>query len=418
MKTTRMNAALILAGVCVLAFVYTAAGQEWNYPTPDPDRDVRDITFYQPAEPQPLPAIRSERPLRIIFCIGDGMGFSQVTFARSRAVGSGGKLYMEQMPVSGAVRTYSADNVITDSAAAATALACGVKTLNGHIGVTPDKQPHASILERLDQKGWRTGLVATSAITHATPAGFASHVPNRGMEQEIAAQMLLGGIDVLLGGGRAFWISENGLRKDGRDLIAEAAGAGFQIAYTREQMQDLRPGPVLGLFADKEMTTFSPEPSLPQLARKAIELLSAESDDWFAPEPRFFLMIEGSQIDWACHDNNADNLVRQLLLFDQAVKEALDFAAKDKRTLVIVTADHETGGLTLAKEKDSNSLRARWSTKDHTGSDVPLYAFGPGAGEFSGALDNTDLFGKLVRLARLEQKEAAGQPERFLKVRR
>jgi alkaline phosphatase len=176
------------------------------------------------------------------------------------------------------------------------------------------------------------------------------------------------------------------------------------LIYSRQQMPCLATGVrTVGLFADAEMTTYSPEPTLAEMTQKAIELLNAKSDEWFAPRPKFFLMVEGSQIDWACHDNNEDNMVRQLLLFDMAVKEAIEFAARDRHTLVVVTADHETGGLTLKKNSsDSRQVKADWSSKDHTGADVPLYAYGPGAVRFSGAMDNTDLFGRLADLTRTE----------------
>ncbi len=379
--------------------------QEWNYPKPDPNRDVKDISFYEAGDGQPLPKITADRPKRIIFCIGDGMSFAQMALARQRAMGPEGRLHFERLPVSGMVRTFSANHIVTDSAAGATALACGVKTNNGMIGMTPDKQPQRSILELLDRKGWRTGLTVTCTLSHATPAGFASHVEDRGMEAEIAAQLLAGPVDVMFGGGRAYWTGGEGTkRKDGRDLIAEAQQAGCQFIYSRQQMPCLAAGVrTVGLFADAEMTTYSPEPMLAEMTQKAIELLSAKSDEWFAPRPKFFLMVEGSQIDWACHDNNEDNMVRQLLLFDMAVKEAIEFAARDRHTLVIVTADHETGGLTLKKSgSDARQVKADWSSKDHTGVDVPLYAYGPGAERFAGALDNTDLFGRLADLTRVE----------------
>jgi alkaline phosphatase len=319
-----MNKA-ISAGVFVLCLMMLFStsplgAQEWNYPKPDPNRDVKDISFYEAGDGQPLPAIKADRPRRIILCIGDGMGFAQASLARQRAMGAAGRLHFERLPVSGSVRTYSANHIVTDSAAAATAMACGVKTNNGMIGMTPDKQPRQTLLELLDRKGWRTGLSVTCTLSHATPAGFASHAEDRGMEAEIAAQLLAGPVDVMFGGGRAYWTNAEGTkRKDGRDLIAEAQQGGCQLIYSRQQMPCLATGVrTVGLFADAEMTTFSPEPTLAEMTQKAIELLNAKSDEWFAPRPKFFLMVEGSQIDWACHDNNEDNMVRQLLLFDMA----------------------------------------------------------------------------------------------------
>jgi len=409
----RKNAIRTAVTLVICFCIQPVWGQEWNYPTPDPNRDVKDISFYEPADENWPAASAKGQPKRIIFCIGDGMGFNQVLLARQRAVGSAGKLYMERLPVTGMVRTWSASDLVTDSAAAGTALACGVKTKNGRIGMTPDKKPQASILERLDARGWRTGLVATSSVTHATPASFSAHVKSRGMEPEIAVQQLLGPVDVLFGGGRLFFVpGEGSKRKDGRLLIAEGVQAGVQFVYSAEQMATVAAGQrVIGLFADEALSTYAPEPMLDEMTARAIELLSAKSKEWFAPEPKFFLMVEGSQIDWACHDNNADNCVRQALLFDMAVKEAVEFAARDRRTLVIVTADHETGGLTVPGKK-ADGLNIQWSTGNHTGADVPIFAYGPGAERFAGALDNTDLFGILADLTGIEDNRAAAAVSR------
>ena len=376
----------------VLAVMPAFADEVWNYPLPDAGRDVNDISFYQaPKDQGPLANFDNGSPRRVIFLIGDGMGANQAALARHRAVGAAGRLHLERLPITGLVRTYSASSSVTDSAAAVTALACGVKTDNGRIGVAPDGTAWQTLLEKARSKGFRTGLVATSTITHATPAGFAAHVESRGSEAEIAAQMLEAGVDVLLGGGRKYWLSKpNGSRDDGRDLIKEAKAAGYQVLYNRDMLIGAAPGPVLGLFAEDAMTTYAPEPSLAEMAEAAIGLLSAKPKDGIVSDPRFFMMIEGSQIDWASHANDADNTVRQTLLFDMAVKEAIDFACRDKHTLVLVTADHETGGLSLKADKKTGVV-ADWSSKGHTAADVPLYAFGPGSSRFSGTHDNTDI---------------------------
>jgi alkaline phosphatase len=283
-------------------------------------------------------------------------------------------------------------------------MACGVKTNNGMIGMDPEKVSYRSILELLSEKGYRTGLVATSAITHATPAAFASHVKRRNMQVEIAAHQLDNRVDVLFGGGRKFFLpkgTEKGIRKDGRDLLKEAGKMGYQLAGIQEEMLLINQLPALGLFADEGMTTFEPEPSLEEMTRTAIELLSAKDRNLFAAKPRFFLMIEGSQIDWAAHANDTDRVIRQTLLFDMAVREAIEFAKQDKNTLVVVTADHETGGLTLI-EKDG-VIVAEWTSGSHTAVDVPVYAFGPGSELFSGALDNTEIPNHIAELTDLKE---------------
>lgn len=401
----------VVAGVFLFCFLIgQAPSEEWNYPPAQPDSNTKDISFYVPSNTDYAACSRSGRPRNIILLIGDGMGMNHIALARHRAVGSEGRLYMERLGVFGLVRTRSADNPVTDSAAAATAMACGIKTRNGRIGISPDGVPYDSILERLSQKGWRTGLAATSSITHATPACFAAHDSKRGAEADIAVDLLDARVDILFGGGRKYWVGPpTGVRDDGRNLIAEAAAAGYQVLYSRDQMPSLKPAPVLGLFADEGLTTFAPEPSLAQMTQTAIGLLSAPADEWFAPRPRFFLMVEGSQIDWAAHNNDADSCIRQLLLFDMAVKEAMDFACRNRHTLVIVTADHETGGLILKTSREKR-ITVSFASKDHTAADVPIYAFGPGSQRFAGLLDNTDIPKRIAELVGIKDFPSVKMP--------
>jgi alkaline phosphatase len=384
----------------VLVFSFAAAVSAQTFVYPPAQGDAKDISFYK-APPANWTAGRvSGQDVRnVILCIGDGMGFNEIAFARQKAVGQDGKLWMERLPVAGVMRTFSANHAVTDSAAAVTAMACGIKTKNGTIGIGMDKKAYASILEVLSKKGWRTGLVATSSITHATPAGFASHVSSRGSEEEIAGQMFDSRVDVLFGGGRKFWLSAG---KNGSNLIMMAQRVGYHVVQSREELMELTSGPVLGLFAEERMATFAPEPSLFEMTQKAIALLSAKNKDWFAPEPKFFMMVEGSQIDWAGHANDTDNSIRQTLLFDMAVKEAMDFARYDRQTLVLVTADHETGGMLLPEDKiNARKIAADWNFKSHTGADVPIFAYGPGAEEFAGVMDNTDIPKKIAKLTNI-----------------
>jgi alkaline phosphatase len=348
-------------------------------------------SFYRaPAADAEAAATASDAEVRnVIYLIGDGMGFNQVELARRYAAPTQ-RLWMDLLPVRGELRTRSANNDVTDSAAAGTAMACGIKTHNGMIGMNPDKVPYSSILELLDQKGWRTGLAATSTISHATPAAFSSHVDSRGKEREIALQQAGGGVDVMLAGGTKFWNHET---------YALAEKTGYTVVDSREDMLSHKSGAVIGLFAEDGLTTYDPEPMLSEMTATAIQLLSAKGSDWFAPEPKFFLMVEGSQIDWAGHANDTDRTVRQTLLFDMAVREALEFARRDGHTLVIVTADHETGGLKLEDDdKSPVGVKAKWTTGGHTGVNVPIYAFGPGAEKFAGTLDNTDIPKRIAEL--------------------
>ena len=393
-----------LAGTACSAQMSEARRQlEQHYQHLRSTYDQSDLSFYRPpADQELLPATEARRPRNVILLIGDGMGHNHIALARHRTVGSDGRLHMERMPVLGQVRTRSANRAVTDSSAAATALACGIETDNDRIGMAPDGTAFTTILQKARENGFRTGLVATSSITHATPAAFASHVTGRDMQTEIAVQFLSNGVDVLLGGGCRYWLcGPEGVRPDGRNLVEEARAKGYLVIDRRKQLADLDEIPVLGLSADDGMTTFLPEPALDEMTRVAIDLLSARSrKNGSAAKMRFFMMIEGSQIDWAAHVNDAEYMVRQTLLFDLAVKEALQFAQSDEQTLVLVVADHETGGLALGVE--DNRPVAVWTSDDHTAADVPLYAFGPGAAHFSGTYHLTEVPRILARVLGFE----------------
>jgi alkaline phosphatase len=292
-------------------------------------------------------------PRNLILFIGDGLGPAYVTMARTFL---GRPLALDSLLV-GSASTASADSRVTDSGASATALACGVLTYNTAIGVDPGERARRSILEAAQVSGRATGLVATSRITHATPAAFAAHVKHRDREDEIAAQMLAKRIDVVLGGGsRHFLPRVEGIgRKDGRDLLQAARAGGVEVVRDRAALLSLPagPAPVLGLFAPSHMTWVidrgTSEPSLVEMTRAAVDRLSRN-------EQGFFLMVEGSRIDHAGHAHDAATAVHEVLEFDAAVEAAVEFARADGRTLVVVTADHETGGLSLGREIRGESV--------------------------------------------------------------
>jgi alkaline phosphatase len=339
---------------------------------------------------------KSRSVQNVIFLIGDGMGLTQVFASRATVVGPDGSLNVDRMPFTGFVRTHSANSLITDSAAAATALASGFKTDNGMIGVTPDSQRVQTILSACQRAGKSTGLIATSSITHATPACFAAHVISRSSESQIAEQIIDDKIDVLLGGGKSFFIPSTesySKRSDDKNLIATAQNNGYIFIQTRDELLAANSNRLVGLFENEAMTTEPPEPTLAEMAGKALEILSRNPKG-------FFIMIEGSQIDWAAHAHNKDNLVKQVTDFDKAVKIALDFAAQHHNTLVVVTADHETGGLAIINgQRTGAQLDFAWSTEGHSATMVPVYAYGPGASRFSGTLDNTDIPKIMAELA-------------------
>ncbi|HBX67082.1 MAG: alkaline phosphatase [Balneola sp.] len=342
------------------------------------------------ATPELLPLVEGKTIKNIIFLIGDGTGIAQLTSGQYATVGSDGLLHVQTMPVTGIVKTHSSDNLITDSASGATAYSCGLKTYNGAIGVNPDKTPCKTILELAEEKGLSTGLVSTSSITHATPASFAAHVESRSMEDEIAAQFLNSGVEVLLGGGVEYFSSED--RSDSRDLISEFSDKGYQVLLNADDLNNSTSDKLLGLFASDGLERAEGEPSTAAMTSKALEILNKN-------EKGFFLMVEGSQIDWGGHGNSADYVINEVQDFDAAVKAALDFAQEDGETLVVVTADHETGGMTLQRQTaDGDSLEIYWTTGYHTGTPVPLMAYGPNATEFMGWRDNTYVGKKLAEL--------------------
>ncbi|GHU98530.1 alkaline phosphatase [Bacteroidia bacterium] len=334
----------------------------------------------------------------VIFMIGDGMGLAAVTAAW---IGEGQPLAMQRATVGGFVATWSASARVTDSAAAATALACGVKTANGVIGQTPDGQSVESILTRAHKAGLATGLVDTYSITDATPAGFIAHVRSRKDQETIAAQIADSGIDVFMGGGRQFFTS----RKDGRNLAAEMEAKGYRMTGTLDEALSCK-RPRLGVLAAEgalEKADAGRGDYLARATEKTLELLKAAS------RKGFFVMIEGSMIDGGGHANDLKMVVSETLDFDRAVARAFDFADRNPGTLVVVTADHETGGLTMpaaSNDKEQHALTPGvdylFSTKGHTCTMVPLLAYGAGAEAFGGIKDNTDLPRIMARLLGLK----------------
>jgi alkaline phosphatase len=295
----------------------------------------------------------------IILMIGDGMGpshFGAAWLYSNRVLGK--ELRMVEVMKSGRtayVANDTADAIVTESAAAATQIACGVRVPARAVGMGPDgKTPCTTVLELAKDKGLATGLVTTSGITDATPAAFAAHVPHRSDEASVAVQELGLGVDVLLGGRKQFFLSEamGGKRKDGRDLLEEARRAGYLVVGTGKELQKANGGKVLGLFNMGNMAyeidrARTEEPGLAEMTAKTLEVL--------AKNPKgFFVMIEGGRIDHAAHRNDAAATIRDTLAFDEAVGVALDFQRRNPDILLIVTADHETGGMAvIGHSKDS-----------------------------------------------------------------
>lgn len=330
---------------------------------------------------------RKSKPKNVILMIGDGMGVSQI-YAGLTA--NQGDLFLSNFKNIGFQTTFSADKYITDSAAGGTALASGSKTYYGAIGVDVDTIPLENIRERCEKMGKATAVVSTSAVTHATPASFVAHQPSRGMYEEIAADFLKSNIDLFIGGGYKHFTE----RKDERDLILELKDKGYQVLTNIEEIENFQNGKLAGLLADEHL------PSIAEGRKNMLEIATNTALSVLAANKEgFFIMIEGSQIDWGGHQNNTNYITTEVLDFDKAIGEALKFAAYDKETLIIVTADHETGGFAIkGGNMKTGNVVGEFCTGGHTGVMVPVFAFGPGAEKFRGFYDNTDIPKKIMEL--------------------
>jgi len=459
----------------------------------------------------------------VILLIGDGMGPEQVKAASIKFHDADGKLAMQGMSAKGSLTTRSANEEVTDSAAAATALATGFKTNNGVVAMSPDGKKLRTILEACRAAGKGTGVIATSSVTHATPACFTAHVMDRGNEFDIAEQQFKSKADIILGGGRGFFLERKGeaylaievqdadgkkllgvtdlvtwpqyvpleheflaprgsakayvwiwkggaldayaddfslkesedkkevgpnllasgdfekgtldgwniwsgceVAKDGNSNVLRVSGnksgldqtvtieagksyaftcrvrmadyyagrkkvlpwneavkAGWQRVEKKEELAKAKGRRILGLFEEGAMENKEEEPTLAEMEGKALEVLGRK-------EKGFFLMVEGSQIDWACGGHDEEDFFRQMAWFDEAVAKALEFAKKKGDVLVIVLADHETGGMKVSGT-DAKTLKVEFTAKGHTPVNVPLFVEGPGAEAFAGPHDNTDV---------------------------
>ena len=383
-KALIVLAGLFLVGVCV--GLYFAYYRFTKYKIQNAPLIPPDVSFYQPTGN--LPALTNpdgSDVKNVILLIGDGMGPGITYMAAVVSGDPGNRLHMERMPVVGSVRTHSASSMATDSAAAATALASGFKTDDGRVAMLEDGTEVTTILEVARNKGMATGVVVTSEVTDATPAGFISHEDSRKNHDAIALDMVGNPPDILMGGGMRRWSD----RDDGRDLVEEMRAKGYAVATDMDGMRRSEDRRLLGLFARGNLPDGS---SLPHMTKKALSLLSAQAD----PEQGFFLVVEGSLIDKRAHDNDFNGVVKEMLWFDMAVSEAIAFAEASPGTLVLVTADHDTGGVTFRKRH--GNIIVNWATDKHTSIPVQMFAYGPGARLFSGVLDNTDIPRRLSAL--------------------
>ncbi len=343
--------------------------------------------------------------LSIILMIGDGMGYEHIKLAGLVENGKNNSFCMEALQYKSNVTTFSEDNLVTDSAAAATAMATGSKTNNGMLSVLPNLVILETILEIAQNLGRATGIVTTTSITHATPAAFMTHVPSRSSTSEIVTQIVeKASVDIILGGGKSYFNSTQ---------ISDLELNGYAYIENNTALMESNSTKIIGLFAGDHLPyeiSRDPllTPSLYNMTKKAIEQLSKNPNG-------FFLMIEGGKIDHAAHANNKVDVALETIEFNSAIDYAINYSIQSDNTLLIITADHETGGLkildntlndTLPSVFDSyeqkkmlrieraNNISVSWSTTSHTAADVPIFIFNPISSQLENncLIDNTKIF--------------------------
>jgi len=363
-----------------------------------------DKTYTAPALDTPLAsATASAVPKNIILVIGDGMGPGALKLTSLYQHKADDRLYLQQLPVAGFCTTFSASSPVTDSAASATAFACGYKTDNGTLGLTPDKSRVTSVAEAAHKEGRAVGLITSDAITGATPAGFFAHVNARGSYSDVADWVSASSFDVLIGNanGKGWFLPKTagGQRADTRNVLTEMAAAGYAVSENPDAFaQTPSDKRALGFMAKG---TLDSETSLATLTEAALARLAKN-------DKGFFLMTECAITDAGGHGNKPELTTGGTIQVDWTVKAAVDFARRQGDTLVLVTADHETGGITCGiTNNPPGKLVMSYATTSHTGVPVRLYAYGPGSDLFKGTIDNTDIAKNIAKLWRLTLPEPA-----------
>lgn len=355
---------------------------------------VQELPIVYYTSPNPYDTVKVEEPAQdaeirnIIFMIGDGMGLEQVSCAW---VLNHGKLNLDNMPVIGLSRTWCLDKLITDSGAGGTALASGHKTNYDHIGVLPDTTDLSSILVKAADMGKSTGVAVTCHFADATPCDFCCHNEYRYNQEDLIADYVNCGVDYLSGGGTD-WFTIN--RTDGRNIINEMAAAGYHVALTEEELYNAEL-PVIGILSPDNLPVAEERGDLfRSTVARGIDLLSKNGNG-------FVMMIEGSNIDDWLHGNDIHHAMEELLDFDRVLGYVLEWAAKDGHTLVVVTADHSTGCLTLRDGNlEEGTIGVSFASESHNGIAVPFYAWGPGSAQFTGIHENAEYGQMLIDLVK------------------
>ena len=359
-----------------LALCVHSANAQYNMPT-------QTFTYEHPYAVEKLQAPKGKKVKNVILMIGDGMSLMHVytAWAANR-----GKLWLENAQATGLSKTWAVKKLVTDSGSGGTSLATGVKA----VGVDPEGKPLTSLVDVAKELGKDAGMAVTCRLWDATPCDFCCHNIDRDKEEELVGDYPTSGVDFVFGGGAQKFTN----RKDGRDIFKELQKKGYHVSRTLDDFFAYdKNSRIFAVPYDKD--TPLPDERGDLLARASMKGISLMNQN----KNGFFMMIEGSQLDDYGHFNQLDLLMKETLDFDQTVGEVMKWAAKDGETLVVVTADHETGGLTLVNgNKDEGRVECCFSTKDHSGAMVPVYAFGPGAENFTGIFENTDVFKKIKKL--------------------
>lgn len=364
----------------VLALCVHSANAQYNMPT-------QTFTYEHPYAVEKLQAPKGKKVKNVILMIGDGMSLMHVYTAWTA---NRGKLWLENAQAMGLSKTWAVKKLVTDSGSGGTSLATGVKTVYHAVGVDPEGKPLTSLVDVAKELGKDAGMAVTCRLWDATPCDFCCHNIDRDKEEELVGDYPTSGVDFVFGGGAQKFTN----RKDGRDIFKELQKKGYHVSRTLDDFFAYdKNSRIFAVPYDKD--TPLPDERGDLLARASMKGISLMNQN----KNGFFMMIEGSQLDDYGHFNQLDLLIKETLDFDQTVGEVMKWAAKDGETLVVVTADHETGGLTLVNgNKDEGRVECCFSTKDHSGAMVPVYAFGPGAENFTGIFENTDVFKKIKKL--------------------
>ena len=343
---------------------------------------------------QALPAAVADAPRNLILVVGDGMGVSMASATSALIHGPDGGFSFERAPVTGYVKTHAANDLVTDSAASATAMASGFKTNKKMISTLPDGRTVKTLFEAAREAGLATGVVTTSGLMDATPSAFTAHDLHRDHYEAILTDQLLSGTDVMIG---ASWglLDELDDNPDLAEALTSAEARGVMLVRDETQLAAAQ-APFVALFPPRERSPDAGGPALEVSVRKALEQLASDDGG-------FVLVVESEETDELGHDNNAQRVVEATKELDEAIKRILDFAEQRGDTLVLVTADHDTGAMSIVKGRVGDGhAKIRWASDTHTGAWVPLFAFGPGARHFGGVLDNTEIALRSASLLGLE----------------